>query len=675
MRIAQRLGNLPVLRLVHGQLDRAPQRGAEHLAGNHGVHIADANLAAGVDQDQLVIIQPAIAIEPKQRPPLALVFAKSQEVIAAARPGRLHDACADLQPALDVHQGGRPGGAVLIAGDDRFLEVGQIEVGVEGRAVALGDGILKLIGELLLGRGGRLGGHSPQASKQQWHGEPEEHAMAIVSPAAGQVKHRFAPPPSFLYTPSPTRTDWSVFIAFLPMRAIVVNRALPLLLSAAILAASFSGCIRRKQESLVKGPPVIPVTTAPLRLAPIQRSVEFVGTLWGDEDAIVASKISGRITAICGDVGDRVASDEPLAQVAPIDYELARLQKQLAVREPLAKLGLEKVPDESFDVAGVPSVVRAKLQADNAESKYNRGKSLHEQKLLSDQDYSDLLMAWEVAQTNRQVELLTAQALLAQARSLEADLAIAEQRLADATIRAPATQPTPGSRGEVPRRHNYAIAARMITVGEYVKDGTPAFRLIDDDQLKLRAAVPERYLREIRQEQIVRLTVDAYAQEFEGRVWRINPQVDPASRTFQIEVLVPNGQHLLKSGSFVRGRVLTRWDESAVFVPQDAIITFAGVSKIFITRSDKASERTIDTGETRSFAVQLPAAMFLRPPMTMAGPGGIDALSLCLALSVRGVTADVAGNYVEARTGLEGNETVIIEGISRLAEGMAIRRK
>lgn len=398
---------------------------------------------------------------------------------------------------------------------------------------------------------------------------------------------------------------------------------------ASLVIALVSGCRNPEARRGPKGPTAVPVIVQSVKVDPVQRSVEIVGTLYGDEDATIAVKVAGKISAIFKDVGDRVRSDEPLAQIAPIDYELARRQKQLAAREPLAKLGLRELPQGEFDVTTLPAVRRAKLQADNAEAKRNRGRQLHDQTppLISDQDYADLTTAWEVAKSNYDVEVLTAQSLLAQARSLAAEFEIADQRLNDATVRAPATQPSDGS-----RIRSFAVTSRTVSVGEFVREGAPMFRLVDDDNIKLRANVPERYIRDIQLGQEVHLSVEAYSEEFIGRVARLNPQVDPTNRSFQIEVLVPNPKHQLKAGAFVRGQVLTRFDSKAVFVPQNAIVSFAGINKVFTLKDNKAIENTVELGERR-------------------------------------------GDYVEVIRGLTGNELVVTEGASKLAEGVEARVK
>lgn len=346
----------------------------------------------------------------------------------------------------------------------------------------------------------------------------------------------------------------------------------------------------------------IAVTLAPVVTRPVQRAVEVVGTLYGDEDATISAKVPGRITTIFKDVGDRSGPGEPLAQLERTDYELVRSQQRMAVQESLAKLGLTAFPEGDFDPAKVPLVERAKLQAQNAEAKFRRGEQLFKQKppLLSEQDYADLRTTYDVARSDSDVQLLSARSILAEAATRRSELELAEQRLADTTVRAPAAAETESSAVSAATSQHapgrYAIAARLVSVGEYVSEGTPMFRLVASDPIKFRAKVPERFVAQIRVGQRANVSVEAYSELFDGAVARISPTVDLASRAFEVEVIVPNEDGRLQPGSFARGAILTYTEENVVFVPDEAVVTFAGVSKVFTVADGKAVDHTIRTG-------------------------------------------------------------------------------
>ena len=90
-----------------------------------------------------------------------------------------------------------------------------------------------------------------------------------------------------------------------------------------------------------------------------------------------------------------------------------------------------------------------------------------------------------------------------------------------------------------------------------------------------------------------------------GHISRINPQVDLATRTFQIEVIIPNGERLLKAGAFARASVQTRIDPKAVVVPESALSRFAGVTKVFTVKDGKAQEIRVDAGIPQNGIVEI----------------------------------------------------------------------
>ena len=88
--------------------------------------------------------------------------------------------------------------------------------------------------------------------------------------------------------------------------------------------------------------------------------------------------------------------------------------------------------------------------------------------------------------------------------------------------------------------------ASRFPIGEYVREGTPLFRLVADDPIKFRSQVPEKFLSQVKAGQRVRMQVAAYPEVFEGAVSRISPLVDRTSRTFEVEMLLPNASGKLQ---------------------------------------------------------------------------------------------------------------------------------
>jgi len=142
-----------------------------------------------------------------------------------------------------------------------------------------------------------------------------------------------------------------------------------------------------------------------------------------------------------------------------------------------------------------------------------------------------------------------------------------------------------------------SVVHRLVSVGEYVRPGTPLFDLVDDDPLTLRGDVPERFADEIAEGQPVQIRVDAYPDEvFHGALVRISPAANPENRSITVEARVPNPDRRLKAGFFASANIVTRSDAEALVVPETAVVTFAGVTKLFVVKDDIAYERQVRVG-------------------------------------------------------------------------------
>lgn len=371
-----------------------------------------------------------------------------------------------------------------------------------------------------------------------------------------------------------------------------MTRSILLLAASTSLLALASSCDDDRSSPSSRpstAPAAVDVRLVPVKHDPYPETVDFTGTLYGDEEAQLASKVSGRIVEIAADLGDRLDDGALLARVDPTDYQLDIEQREAALRESLSKVGLSELPADDFAVTTVATVRRAKVQADNAKARLDRAKQLFDQPqpLISPQEYADTETSYAVAQQDYDVAVLEVKSTLAQAQSRAADLAAARQQLADTQIIAPQAGPTtkPG---------HWAVAERRTSVGEYVTPGTVVYRLIADQPIKLRTALPERYLNRIAVGQAVALYVDSSGTPTSGEVSRVSPAVDVTSRTFQVEVTFANADRKLKPGSFGRGQITIGTRTDVTTVPAAALYSFAGLDKVFTVKDGKAIAHTVN---------------------------------------------------------------------------------
>jgi RND family efflux transporter MFP subunit len=342
--------------------------------------------------------------------------------------------------------------------------------------------------------------------------------------------------------------------------------------------------------------PAVSVTVAPVTLRPIQRSVEVVGAFSGQEEVLVTPQVDGRVVKIHHDMGDVVHVGEVLLEIDPTDYRLAAEEARKEYESKLAKVGLTDLTLSNFDVNQLPSVARARNVEQNAARKLARAQQLYQRKIVPQEELDQNETDYRVAAATLRQVIMDAQAIVAEARFKYATLLTAEQRLKDTRVLVPApAMLAGGEQGKV----EYSVSQRMISEGEMARRTslTGVFRLVIDQTLKFLAAVPERYVGQVKIGQTVQLQVEAYPDRpFEGVVTRVSPTVDRTSRTFQIEAAVPNQSRELKAGGFAKAAILTRVDPQAKTVPVEAVVTMVGVTKVFVADKGKAHAVIVTPG-------------------------------------------------------------------------------
>jgi multidrug efflux pump subunit AcrA (membrane-fusion protein) len=363
-----------------------------------------------------------------------------------------------------------------------------------------------------------------------------------------------------------------------------------------------SGCHSREREAWPEnsGPraetEAVMVTVEPVMHRSVRRTVEAVGTLHGFEEVTISTKIEGTVKTIRHDVADRVAPNEVLLEIDPTNYELAVRQAEQSLQVEMAKLGLTEPPAPMFDVARVPPVLQATAKLDNANVKLERTRTLRQKNVNTAEELADREVDARVAQAEHDNQVLIAKSGVATIRVKQEDLSVAQQQLRDTIIRVPTpTQPLPDSatqKGGV----TYAITKRSVSEGTLVRSGTEVFRLVLDRTLKLKVAIPERHGSEIELGQTADIFTAAYSKTFSGKVTRINPSVDSDTRTFEVEVQIANPNGELKAGSFAKVAIITRTDSEATTVPLESMVSFAGITKIFLLENDHAREVQITPG-------------------------------------------------------------------------------
>ena len=186
---------------------------------------------------------------------------------------------------------------------------------------------------------------------------------------------------------------------------------------------------------------------------------------------------------------------------------------------------------------------QAELQMKNKELEYNRLKKLHEAGGLSQSDLDAIELAYQVSKTTYE-NLLENSVLLS---------------------------PISG-----------VVTARNYDVGDMYAMSAPVFTVEQISPVKLLVAISESDYSKVGKGDSVEITADAIpGKTFYGKITRIYPTIDPATRTFTVEVVVENNYKTLRPGMFARVTIKFGSNESVV-IPDVAVVKQQGSGERFV---------------------------------------------------------------------------------------------
>lgn len=321
--------------------------------------------------------------------------------------------------------------------------------------------------------------------------------------------------------------------------------ALVLVLAAGSLVA-FRVSSARKEEPAKAPDPVLqftPADVAVVELRELARAIPISGSLSPLTQSTVRSKVPGEVRRVHVREGERVAQGQLLAEIDTADLQ-ARLDAQVA--------SLEEA--------------RAKLSM--AEKNRDNGMKLHKQGFISQNAFDTTQSQWEAA--------------MASVKSAEAQARLARNATQDAVVRSPIEG---------------IVAKRAVHPGEKVGIDGELFTIVDLARMEVEAPVPASEIPGIRVGQVAKLRVDGFGErEFAGRLERINPTTELASRAITVYLSVSNRDGLLRGGMFAKGSLVLDRGESTPVIPATAVREEAGQAFVFTIEKGKLERRPVALG-------------------------------------------------------------------------------
>ena len=385
---------------------------------------------------------------------------------------------------------------------------------------------------------------------------------------------------------------------------------------------TLTGC-QRAAATAREETDLIPIQVRTPAVVERQDSVAASGSVEGSETADVAFQVSGRVARVFVEEGQHVARGQLLAELEPTDYrnalDAANAQKQVA--EALAQKaagGLRK-----------QEVEEARIDLNRWEDEYKRMQFLVERKSLPPNDFQKIEAAYNAARERYQMavegtRLEDRNAAMAQALAAKAQASEESKRLGDTRLLAPIT----GN-----------ISMRRVDPGQTVAAGAPVLSIVNLNPARVRVGVPEAEIGKVTPGAKAEVSLPSLGGRcFEGRVEIIGVSAEAASRTYAVKIVVPNPGPVLLAGMVAEARIFV-WTkagpakERALTIPGEAIVRDPqGATNVYLYHPDlkRVYARRIEVG----------------PPI---------------------------GDEVEIRSGLKGDEQVVVGGQQKLREGTPVQ--
>lgn len=271
-----------------------------------------------------------------------------------------------------------------------------------------------------------------------------------------------------------------------------------------------------------------PSDVAPASIGSISDGIAITGTLRPLDQVDIRARIEGDLTGVFVREGQRVTAGQLLAQFEAVTEQTGATSARAA---------------------------SAAAQADLKQAEWNL------------QQTTDLYHAGAVSEADYRA----AQQAAAAAR---ARLAAAAAQQSAAAITARDTRVVAPMSG--------VIDKRLVDPGEHLARGADMFTLVRNNTLELAATVPERRASDVRVGERVAFTAEG--REFDGRLARVSPTIDPASRSITVYVDVDNGGGVLKGNTLATGSVIIRTVNDALIVPTTALHESADSGATYVYR-------------------------------------------------------------------------------------------
>lgn len=340
------------------------------------------------------------------------------------------------------------------------------------------------------------------------------------------------------------------------------------------IAARLSGDETAQRRSRDRGP--APVEVATVENAPIELRRTFAGTLEARSSFVVAAHVGGRVEKLLVDLSDPVKRGQVIAELDDAEYTQS-------VAEAAAELAVARA-----------NLADAESGVELARRELTRLDELQTRGVVSDSQVDGARTRSLAENTSLEV---------ARAQVTRATAALSRARIRSGYARVVALWGDDEDRATDSRnddndddsRDDRLVARRHVDEGDMITPGAPLVTVVDLEPLNAVVHVTEKEYARLQPGQTATITTDAFPEKsFAGTIRRIAPVFQESSRQARMELEVPNRDHLLKPGMFIRAEVVLERIDDAIVIPFAALTTRDGQSGVFVVDAgDEAAVRVL----------------------------------------------------------------------------------
>lgn len=323
-----------------------------------------------------------------------------------------------------------------------------------------------------------------------------------------------------------------------------------------------------------------PVAVEPVRREDLRRALEIAAEFRPNQEIDLHAKVAGYLKAIYVDIGDRVKKGQLIAEL-----EAPEMMQELAQAEAALKRAKVDVERARFELR------RTEAQASIRRVSFDRLSSVLKARpnLVAQQDIDDASARVQDADA----QLASAKAAVTASEEQVHVATAARERFSTLLTYLRIVAPFEGT-----------ITRRLVDPGAMIQAGTasavqamPVVRLSQVDHMRLVLPVPESVVPRIRVSAPVEVRLESLKRVIQGRIARFTGKLDPATRTMETEVDLPNRDSAIKAGMFGYATLVLEQREDVLTVPVQALASREAPVKVLVVGTDqRLLEREVRLG-------------------------------------------------------------------------------